>query len=101
MTVDVRLELQRKLNSEPSKQLPRLCSERKTTTSRLKRSSESRGIRLWLSLELSIFSFLLFSESHESESEPVFGLTGRAGAGCELEKVVLEPQVLELSIIIG
>ena len=47
MTVDVRLELQRKLNSESSKQLPRLCSERKTTTSRLKRSSESRGTRLW------------------------------------------------------
>ena len=44
---DVRLELQRKLNSESSKQLPRLCSERKTTTSRWKRSSQSRGIRLW------------------------------------------------------
>ena len=47
MTVDVRLELQQKLNSESSKQLPRLCSERKTTSSRLKRSSESRGTRLW------------------------------------------------------
>ena len=47
VTVDVRLELQRKLNSESSKQLPRLCSERTTTTSCLKRSSESRGIRLW------------------------------------------------------
>ena len=46
MTVDVRLELQRKLNSESRKQLPRLCSERKTT-SRLERSSESSGIRLW------------------------------------------------------
>ena len=29
------------------KQLTRLCSKRKTTTNRLKRSSESRGIRLW------------------------------------------------------
>ena len=47
MAVDVRLELQRKLNSESSKQLPRLCSEQTTTTSRLKRSSESKGIRLW------------------------------------------------------
>ena len=47
MTVDVRLELQRKLSGESSKQLSRLCSERKTTTSRLKRSSESRGMRLW------------------------------------------------------
>ena len=47
MTFDVRLELQRKLISESSEQLPRLYSERKTTTSRLKRSSESRGIRLW------------------------------------------------------
>ena len=49
MAIDVRVELQRKLNSESSKQLPRLCSERKTTTSSLKRrlSSESRGIRLW------------------------------------------------------
>ena len=47
MAVDVRLELQRKLNSESSKQLPRLCSERKITTSSFKRSSESRGIRLW------------------------------------------------------
>ena len=43
MTVDVRLELQRTLNSESSKQLPRPCSEQKTTTSRLKRSSELRG----------------------------------------------------------
>ena len=47
MAVDVRLESQRTLNSESSKQLPRLCSERTTTTSRLKRSSESMGIRLW------------------------------------------------------
>ena len=30
MTVDVRLELQRKLNSESSKQLPRLCSDVRT-----------------------------------------------------------------------
>ena len=47
MAVDVRLELQRKLNSESNKQLPRLCSERTATTSRLKRISESREIRLW------------------------------------------------------